>query len=96
MHVSAGKVILDFHGNINIKEKRKQMELLLKELHKGFNVSALEIDDFEDLERCVIGLALCAGTAKGAEAAMRKVLDHIDANAFARVAVEDTDEFAFD
>lgn len=96
MFVAAGKVILDFYGNQNIREKRNNMAELLKELHKGFNVSATEIADFDDTERCVIGLALSAGTEHGARSAMKKVLEHIDTTAFARVVVEDTDFFGYD
>lgn len=96
MWVGAGKVILDFYGNQNIKEKRHQMEDLLDGLRRGFNISATEVADFDDLERCVIGLALSAGTEQGARAAMKKVLEHIDTTAFARVMVEDTDIFGYD
>lgn len=96
MWVSAGKVILDFYGNQNIKEKRHQMKDLLAELHKNYNVSATEVSDFDDTEKCVIGLALAAGTEQGARAAMKKLLEHIDTTAFARVVVEDTDVFGYD
>jgi uncharacterized protein len=96
MYVAAGKIILDFYGNQNIKEKRHQMSDLLGDLHKQFNISATEVADFDDLERCVIGLALSAGTEQGARTAMKKVLEYIDTSAFARVMVEDTDFFGYD
>ena len=96
MWIAAGKVILDFYGNQNIKQKREQMGSLLNDIHKQFNVSATEVSDYDDLERCVIGLALSAGTEHGARSAMKKILEHIDCNAFARVAVEDTDIFGYD
>ncbi|MBI3542548.1 MAG: DUF503 family protein [Deltaproteobacteria bacterium] len=96
MWVAAGKIVLEFWGNQNIKEKRHQMADLLTEIHKQFNASAAEVSDFDDLERCVIGLALAAGTEQGARAAMKKLLEHVDTNAFARVVVEDTDVFGYD
>ncbi len=96
MWVSAGKIILDFHGNQNIKQKRHQMAALLADLRKKINVSATEVADFEDLERCVIGLALVARNEQEARAAMKKVLEQVDATAFARVMVEDTDVFGYD
>jgi uncharacterized protein YlxP (DUF503 family) len=96
MWVSAGKIILDFHGNQNIKEKRHQMADLLSDVRKHYNVSATEVADFDDLERCVIGLALSAGTEQGARLAMKHVLEHIDSTSFARVMVEDTDVFGYD
>ena len=96
MVVSAGKVILDFYGNISIKEKKEKMKELLTDVRKKFNLSATEVEDFDDLERCVIGLAMAAGTAQGAQSAMKNVLEYIDTTAFARVAMEDTELFAFD
>lgn len=96
MWVAAGKIILDFYGNQNLKEKRHQMADLLVDLHRHYNVSATEVADFDDLERCVIGLALAAGTEQGARTAMKKLLEHIDTTAFARVVVEDTDVFGYD
>lgn len=96
MWVAAGKIILDFYGNQNIKEKRHQMTDLLDDLHKQFNASATEVADFDDTEKCVIGLSLTAGTEQGARSAMKKLLEHIDSTAFARVMVEDTDFFGYD
>jgi len=96
MFVAAGKIILDFYNNQSLAIKRREMKELLADLHKKFNVSAAEIADFDDLERCVIGLSLTAGTEKTARAAMKKVLEHIDTTAFARVMVEDTDFFGYD
>lgn len=96
MWIAAGKVILDFWGNQNIKEKRHRMADLIADVHKQFNASAVEVSDFDDLEKCVIGLSLTAGTEQGARSAMKKLLEHIDSTAFARVVVEDTDIFAYD
>ena len=72
------------------------MELLLKELKKKFNLSASEISDFEDLERCVMGLAFVGSSQKNASSAMKKVLEFIDAHSFARVVMEDTEVFAIE
>jgi uncharacterized protein YlxP (DUF503 family) len=96
MWVAAGKVILDFHGNLNLKDKRHQLAELVDDVHRKFNASAAEVADFDDLERCVIGLALAAGTEQGARSAMKKILEHIDTTSFARVMVEDTDIFGYD
>lgn len=96
MFVSAGKLVLDFYNNDSLAEKQKQMMALLKDIHRKFNVSAIEAADFEELERCVIGLALVAGNEKTARAAMKKVLEYIDTTAFARVMTEDTDVFGYD
>ncbi len=96
MWVAAGKVLLDYWGNTSIKDKREKLSALIDDVRKQFNVSALEVSDFDDLERCMIGLALTAGTEQGARLAMKKLLEYIDSNAFTRVVMEDTDVFAYD
>ena len=72
------------------------MAALLADMHKKLNISATEVADFEDLERCVIGVSLVARNEQEARAAMKKVLEHVDSTAFARVMVEDTDVFGYD
>ncbi len=71
------------------------MEQLLKELHKRFNVSAKEVEDFEDPERCVLGLALVGGTQNGAATAVANVVTYIDTHAFARMVFEDIETSRF-
>jgi uncharacterized protein YlxP (DUF503 family) len=95
MFIAAGKVILDYYGNDKLSHKKQELEKLLKEIHKHFNVSVAEVEDFEDFERCVIGISLTAGSEKGARVAMKKVMDHIDSTSFARVVMEDTQFFGF-
>lgn len=96
MYVASAKILLEFHNNDSLAVKKREMEALLKDVHRKFNASATEVDEFEDLERCVIGVSLTAGTERGASAALKKLLDHIDSTAFARVVMEDTQLFAFD
>lgn len=96
MWFAGGKVILDFYNNDSLKEKRRRVGDLIKDVHKQFNVSATEVDDHDDPERATIGIALAAGTEPGARAALQKILEYIDTHSFARVELEDTDVFAYD
>ncbi|HRK01822.1 MAG TPA: DUF503 family protein [Oligoflexia bacterium] len=96
MYVGVAKVILDFHGNVEIKTKRFHMRALLEELRKKFEVSAVELADFDDCERCVLGFSVTQANEKSAKAALAKILEHIDQTAFARVTVEDSDVLPFD
>ena len=96
LYVAASKIILDYYGNQALASKRREIEGLLSDIRRHHNVSAVEVADFDDLERCVIGLSLSAGTEKTAREAMKKVLEYIDSHAFARVVLEDTDVFGYD
>lgn len=96
MIVGAGKVILDFYNNDDISEKRRMLESLQKDIRKKFNVSICEVADFDDPERCVLGLALAAGTEKGGRAAVEAILEYLNAHSPARVVVEDVEVSALD
>ena len=95
MFVSSGRIILDFYGNQNVKKKRSEMESLTKELHRKFNLSVKEIEDFDDPERCVLGIALVGSTQNGAQNAVASVLQFIDTNSFARMVFEDVETSRF-
>ena len=57
MLIGVGRIVLDFYNNDSITQKRRQLSELCESLRKTYNVSALEVADFEDFERCVIGFA---------------------------------------
>jgi uncharacterized protein YlxP (DUF503 family) len=95
MYVSSAKIVLDFYGNHNTKKKRDELERLIKSLRQKFNVSALEVEDFDDPERCVLGLSLVAANAVTAKSAIKKIVEYIDANSFARVVMEDAETSKF-
>lgn len=94
MLVGAGRIVLDFYNNDKVSIKRKQLEELCKDLRKKFNVSALEVADFDDPERCVIGFAAVipeGWKTSSARSFIEKICRTIDETAFARVTVEDWD-----
>jgi uncharacterized protein YlxP (DUF503 family) len=67
---------------------------LCEDLRKKYNVSALEIADFDDPERCVLGFAAVIPEnwkEKSAEHFVQKICETIDQTSFARVTVEDWD-----
>src|SRR3954467_443105 len=94
MLVGAARIVCEFYGNQDANKKRRQLEELCQDLRKKFNVSALEVADFDDPERCVIGFAAVipeTWKTKTAQGLIETICKHIDATAFARVTVEDWD-----
>jgi len=93
MFIAASKLVLDYYGNQNLKKKREEMTALFLDLKRRFNVSVLEVEDFDDYERCVFGISLVASDERAARAAAEKCIAYIDGIAFARVMMDDTDVF---
>lgn len=92
MLIGAARIVLDFYNNENVALKRRQLAELCEDVRRKFNVSALEVADFDDPERCVIGFAAVIPESwkpKSAESLMEKICQTIDQTAFARVTVED-------
>ncbi|MBC7387076.1 MAG: DUF503 family protein [Cryobacterium sp.] len=92
MLVGTGRIVLDFYNNTEGGKKRKLLEDLCTQLRKKFNVSALEVADFEDPERCVVGFAAVIPESwklPSARSFVEKIAKEIDQTAFARVTVED-------
>src|ERR1700758_1806688 len=94
MLIGVGRIVLDFYNNDNLALKHRQLEELCNDLRRKFNVSALEVADFDDPERCVIGFAAVIPENwkfQSAKSLVDKICETIDQTAFARVTVEDTD-----
>jgi uncharacterized protein YlxP (DUF503 family) len=94
MLIGVGRIVLDFYNNDNVPQKRRQLAELCDGLRKKFNVSALEVADFDDPERCVIGFAAVipeSWRTPSARSLVQKICQEIDETAFARVMVEDWD-----
>ncbi|MCM2278206.1 MAG: DUF503 domain-containing protein [Oligoflexia bacterium] len=94
MLIGAGRIVLDFYNNDDVPLKRRQLEELCAGLRKKFNISALEVADFDDPERCVIGFAVVIPEnwkTASARSLIEKICETIDQSAFARVMVEDWD-----
>ena len=94
MLIGAGRIVLDFYNNTDGPKKRRQLEELCNDLRKKFNISALEVADFADPERCVIGFAAVIPenwTEPSAKSLVDRICETIDNTSFARVMVEDTD-----
>lgn len=92
MLVGTGRIVLDFYNNTDVSKKRKLLDDLCGDLRKKYNVSALEVADFDDEERCVIGFAAVipeSWKVPSARSFVEKVAKEIDQTAFARVTVED-------
>jgi uncharacterized protein YlxP (DUF503 family) len=94
MLIAAGRIVLDFYNNDSASKKRKQLEELCADLRKKFNLSALEVADFDDPERCVIGFAAVIPenwSTLSAQDFLEKVCRTLDETSFARVMVADVD-----
>lgn len=88
----AAKLTLDFYNNDNLALKRRKMKDLAKLVRSKFNVSSMEVADFDELERCVFGFSAVGPESwadKDAQDYIRKVCSFIDSTAFARVTSED-------
>ncbi len=94
MLIGVGRIVLDFYNNTDVASKRRQLDELCTDLRRKFNVSALEVADFDDPERCVIGFAAVIPENwknQSAQSLVEKICKTIDETAFARVMVEDWD-----
>lgn len=92
MFVGTGRIVLEFFNNTDAPKKTRMLEELCADLRKKHNVSALEIADFDDPERCVMGFAAIIPEnwkIPYAERFVEKIAKEIDSTAFARVTVED-------
>ncbi|MBI2605803.1 MAG: DUF503 family protein [Deltaproteobacteria bacterium] len=96
MYTAGAKVILDFFNNEELAEKTRRLSTLMKDVRRKFAVSINEVADFDDPERCVLGIALCAATRAGADKAIKAVLEYIDTHSVARVLSEESEIVAFD
>lgn len=94
MLIGVGRIVLDFYNNDSVSVKRRNLEDLCHDLRKKFNISALEVADFDDPERCVIGFAAVIPEnwkTSSAQHLVEKICQTIDETSFARVMVEDWD-----
>ena len=94
MLIGVGRIVLDFYNNTSLPAKRKQLDELSVALRKKFNISVMEVADFDDLERCVLGFAVVIPEnwrEHAARGLVETVCKEIDSTAFARVMVEDWD-----
>ena len=94
MWIGVGRIILDFYNNDDAKKKHHEIENLCKDMRKKFNISMLEISDFDDPEKCAIGFAAVLPDhwkKPAVQTFLDKIRETIDSEAFARVTVEDCD-----
>lgn len=98
MLIGAGRIVLDFYNNENVALKTRQLDELCVALRRKFNVSALEVAEFDDPEKCIIGFSVVIPEnwkKISAQSLMEKICKEIDSTAFARVTVEDWDLIPF-
>lgn len=94
MLIGVGRIVLDYYNNEKASKKNRELEVFCADLRKKFNISILEVADFDDPERCVIGFAAVIPEnwkTQSAQSLVDKICETIDKTAFARVTVEDCD-----
>jgi len=92
--VGVARITMDFYGNDRSSKKHKLIEELCKDIRKKYNISALEVGEFDDPEKCVLGFAAIIPETWSTETAstfVQKICQTIDETAFARVTSEDWD-----
>ena len=98
MLIIAGRIILDFYNNHDAKLKHRHLKELCEDLRKKFNLSSLEVADFDDPEKCVIGFAAVIPEnweTVSAHNLLEKICKTIDQTSIARVTSEDCDLLSF-
>lgn len=94
MLIGVGRITLDFYNNPKASLKSAQLDDLCNGLRKKFNISIMEVAEFTDPEKCVIGFAMVfpeTWNAKTAQTMTEKICETIDSTSFARVTIEDCD-----
>lgn len=97
MWIGSARLVLDFYPNDSLRIKRRKIEELCKDIRRKYNISALEVADFDLPEKCVIGLAMVMPETWGEAKAMefvQNVVTETDKIAFARITVEDCELFS--
>ncbi len=96
MRIGVGRITLDFYNNTDVAKKSAGLEKLCADVRKKFNVSILEIDAFEDPEKCVLGFSATlpeTWSTRNVDTFLEKIFHTIDESSFARVMVEDREVF---
>src|ERR1035437_8620828 len=91
MWIGSGRIVLEYFNNEKLALKKRQNEILFKELKKQFSISIHEVAEFDDPERCVIGFSAVMSedwSRAKARDLLRAICDFIDGHAAARVIDE--------
>ena len=91
MWVAGGRLVLDFFNNTDMALKKRNIDELCKEARRKFNISIVEVDAFDEPEKCAVGFSVTMPThwnrAK-AHGFVQKICKDLDETAFARVTSE--------
>jgi uncharacterized protein YlxP (DUF503 family) len=93
--VAAAQIVLDFWGNDEPRDKKKLIEALSQALNKEHNLTLYEVDAFNDVEKCVLGLSFCSSDREKARVKMQKIIEFLDKQSAARMVREDVDFIDF-
>ena len=95
MFIAASRIVLDFWGNEELRDKKKLIDTLSQQLYAEYALNLTEVDAFDDLERCVLGLSFCSSDRETARIKLDQILKFIDEKSAARVVSEEKDFIKF-
>lgn len=64
------------HGAHSLKEKRRALKALKDQIRSKWNVSVAEVDDHDNWQRAVLGIAWVGNDGKFLTSALSKIVDH--------------------
>ena len=99
MRIALARITIEFYNNTDIPTKRHALEKVSNELRRLYNVSILEIADFDEPERGILGLSAVIPDSweqRSADSFLKKLLNYIDEHVPARVLSEDSEIAEYD
>jgi uncharacterized protein YlxP (DUF503 family) len=92
MWIGAGRIVLDCHPGGDLREKAQVVEAVCRELRKLYNLSILEVAEFDGLDRCVLGFAAVMPESwreASCKSFIQRILKTIDETAALRVVADE-------
>ena len=80
MIVGTARISLYLPENYSLKDKRQDLKPLLARLMNQFNVAAAEVDQQDNWQRAIIGVACVSSDARHANEVLSKVVNFVEGN----------------
>jgi uncharacterized protein YlxP (DUF503 family) len=96
MWIGAGRLVFDFFGNEHARVKHQNLTDFCKEIKRKYNLSAMEVADYDDPERGVLGFAATFPESwheERVKETLEKMCKEFDETAPARIVSEDLEIF---
>jgi uncharacterized protein YlxP (DUF503 family) len=83
--VGTGKIMLRIHGCRSLKEKRRVVKPMIRQMQNHFNVSVAEVDAQDIYQKAEIGFALIGVDRRIVNAKIDKIFNWIESLGLAEV-----------